>query len=439
MPKRNIAWMLVIVLIALLFWKLPSTVARRDTVYRTFGPLVDIRREILKSYVEEVPEKDLIRGAINGMLRGLDRYSTYFAPEQMEELERATTGSFGGIGVEIDIKGGWLTVMSPIDGTPAFRAGMLAGDRIIEIEGESTKGLSLLRAVKKLTGKPGTEVTLTVIHRHNKKEEVITLTRDVIKIVSVKGWQRGANNGWDYMIDADEKIGYVHITKFMPDTADALDKAVKELQGKGMKALVLDLRFNPGGLLESAVAVADRFLREGVIVSTKGRWTQKKDSVAKPEGTFPDFPMAVLVNRYSASGAEIVSGALRDQKRATVIGERTFGKGSVQNVIRLEDGQGAIKLTTAYYYLPNGTCIHRSRRAKDTDNWGVEPLTTIELTDEEIRQVIRSRQKTDIIRSPTQPATTRATRPHPVIDRQLEQGLNSLKAVLNDRAARKAA
>ena len=171
MPKRNIAWMLVIVLIALLFWKLPSTVARRDTVYRTFGPLVDIRREILKSYVEEVPEKDLIRGAINGMLRGLDRYSTYFGPEQMEELERATTGSFGGIGVEIDIKGGWLTVISPMDGTPAFRAGMLAGDRIIEIEGESTKGLSLLRAVERLTGKPGTEVTLTVIHRHNKKEE----------------------------------------------------------------------------------------------------------------------------------------------------------------------------------------------------------------------------------------------------------------------------
>lgn len=436
MPKRNIAWMMVIILIALLFWQLPSTVARRDTVYRTFEPLVDIRREILKSYVEEVDENELIRGAIEGMLQGLDEYSTYFGPDQMSELKRATTGTFGGIGVEISVQNGWLTVISPIEDTPAFRAGVLAGDRIVKINGETTEKHSVLDAVKELTGKAGTEVTITVIHEHNNKQEDITLTRDVIKIISVKGWQRTANNGWDYMIDAEDRIGYVRMIKFTPDTPEALDDAVKILQAQGMKALILDLRFNPGGLLESAIAVADRFLDKGVIVSTKGRWSQKKESEAKSEGTYSNFPVVVLVNRFSASAAEIVAGALRDHKRAVVIGERTFGKGSVQNVISLEDGQGAIKLTTAYYYLPGGTCIHRSKRAKKGDTWGVEPLIKVELSDEEAAEILRGRREADIIRAATQPTTTQA-RPHPVIDRQLQQALNSLKAEVNVFSAAK--
>ncbi|MBN1342433.1 MAG: S41 family peptidase, partial [Phycisphaerae bacterium] len=338
MPKRNIAWMLVIILIATLFWKLPQTVARRDEVYRSLGTIVDIRREILKNYVEEVEEDTLVKGAIEGMLQSLDRYSSYFPPEHMEELKRATTGSFGGIGIEITMpKDGWPTVISPMDDTPALHAGILAGDRIIEIDGESTKGLSITDAVKKLTGRPGTKVTLTVRHELKDEEMTVTLTRDVIKIVSVKGWERKADNGWDYMIDPDDKIGYVRISKFMPDTPDRLNDAVKELMAQGMRALIIDLRFNPGGLLESAIGVSDLFLSDGVIVSTRGRWSQKKDSVAKTEGTLPDFPMVVLVNRYSASAAEIVAGALRDHNRAIVIGERTFGKGSVQNVIELED------------------------------------------------------------------------------------------------------
>ncbi len=435
MPKRNIAWMMVIILIALLFWKLPNTVARRDAVYRTFEPLVDIRREILKSYVEEVDEDDLIRGAIEGMLRRLDPYSNYFGPEQMSELKRATTGNYGGIGVVIGISpDGWLTVISPIEGTPAFEAGLLAGDRIIEINGETTEGMGVNDAVKTLTGKPGTEVTITVAHALKRGERTVRLTRDVIKIISVRGWQRNADNGWDYMIDPDEKIGYVRISKFAPDTADALDRAVREAQSRGMKALVLDLRFNPGGLLESAIAVADRFLSEGVIVSTRGRWSQRKESKAKSEGTYPDFPMAVLVNRYSASGAEIVAGALRDHQRATVIGERTFGKGSVQNVIELEDGQGAIKLTTAYYYLPGGTCIHRSKRAKKTDKWGVEPLIEIEMTDKEMYEVYRVRRETEVIQ-PTTTAATSKPRPHLLIDRRLDQALKILKAKLHDATA----
>ncbi len=430
MPKRNIAWMLVIILIALLFWKLPQTVARRDEVYRTLGTLVDIRREVLKSYVEEVDEDDLIRGAIEGMLSSLDQYSTYFGPEQMAELKQATSGKYGGIGIEIGMKDGWLTVISPIEGTPAFHAGLLAGDRIIEIEGETTKGMSLIDAVKKLTGKPGSKVQLTVQHELQAKKSTVTLTRDIIKIVSVKGWRRNKNNGWEYMIDPAEKIGYVRITKFTPETAGNLDEAIKKLESRGMKGMILDLRFNPGGLLEAAVEVADRFLREGVIVSTKGRWSQKNESEAKAEGTYRDFPLVVLVNRYSASAAEIVSGALRDHKRAVVVGERTFGKGSVQNVISLEGGQGAIKLTTAYYYLPNGTCIHRSDRAKETDKWGVEPLIEIKLDDEELVEVLKSRREADIIRPTSQPTTTQA-KPHPLIDRQLDQALKILKAKIN--------
>jgi len=432
MPKRNLAWMLVIVLIALLFWQLPSTVARRDTVYRTFEPLVDIRAEILKNYVEEVDEKDLIRGAIEGMLQRLDPYSTYFGPEQMADLNRDTTGSFGGIGILIDIKDGWLTVISPIEDSPAFRAGVMAGDRLIEIDGESTKGMSMSDAVNKLTGKPGTKVTITVRHELKNEQATLTLTRDNIKIFSVKGWQRRTGAEWDYLIDPEQKIGYIRVSKFMPDTAKTLDAAVKKLQSEGLKALILDLRLNPGGLLESAIEVADLFLEDGVIVSTKGRWSQKKDSVARKEGTYPNFPMAVLVNRYTASAAEIVAGALRDHKRAVVIGERTFGKGSVQNVIRLEDQQGAIKLTTAYYYLPNGECIHKTRQAEATGKWGVEPLIEVRLSEEELVAVINARRDADIIRPATQ-ATTVASQPRSglIIDRQIDQALKILKVELN--------
>jgi carboxyl-terminal processing protease len=431
MPKRNLAWMLVIVLIALLFWQLPSTVARRDTVYRTFEPLVDIRAEILKNYVEEVEEKDLIRGAIEGMLQRLDPYSTYFGPEQMADLNRDTTGHFGGIGILIDMKDGWLTVISPIEDSPAFRAGVLAGDRLIEIDGESTKGMSMTDAVNKLTGKPGSKVTITVRHELKNEQVTLSLTRDNIKIVSVKGWQRKNGADWDYMIDPEQKIGYIRVSKFMPDTAKSLDEAVKKLQSEGLKGLILDLRLNPGGLLESAVEVANLFIDDGVIVSTKGRWSQKKDSLAKKERTYPKFPMAVLVNRYTASAAEIVAGALRDHKRAIVIGERTFGKGSVQNVIRLEDGQGAIKLTTAYYYLPNGECIHKTKQAEATGKWGVEPLIEVKLSEEELLQIYNSRRDADIIRPASQPTTT-ATRPKGLlIDRQLDQALKSLKVELN--------
>jgi len=424
--------MLVIVLIALLFWQLPSTVARRDTVYRTFEPLVDIRAEILKNYVEEVDEKDLIRGAIEGMLQRLDPYSTYFGPEQMADLNRDTTGSFGGIGILIDIKDGWLTVISPIEDSPAFRAGVMAGDRLIEIDGESTKGMSMSDAVNKLTGKPGTKVTITVRHELKNEQATLTLTRDNIKIFSVKGWQRRTGAEWDYLIDPEQKIGYIRVSKFMPDTAKTLDAAVKKLQSEGLKALILDLRLNPGGLLESAIEVADLFLEDGVIVSTKGRWSQKKDSVARKEGTYPNFPMAVLVNRYTASAAEIVAGALRDHKRAVVIGERTFGKGSVQNVIRLEDQQGAIKLTTAYYYLPNGECIHKTRQAEATGKWGVEPLIEVRLSEEELVAVINARRDADIIRPATQ-ATTVASQPRSglIIDRQIDQALKILKVELN--------
>jgi carboxyl-terminal processing protease len=434
MPKRNLAWMLVIVLIALLFWQLPSTVARRDTVYRTFEPLVDIRAEILKNYVEEVDEKDLIRGAIEGMLQKLDPYSNYFGPEQMTDLQRDTTGSFGGIGVLIDVKDGWLTVISPIEESPAFRAGVLAGDRLLEVEGESTKGMTMSDAVNKLTGKPGTKVSITVRHELKNEQVTLSLTRDNIKIISVKGWQRRNGADWDCMIDRQQKIGYIRVSKFMPDTARSIDEAVKRLQAEGLKALILDLRLNPGGLLESAIEVADLFLDEGVIVSTKGRWSQKKDSMAKKEGTYPNFPMAVLVNRYTASAAEIVAGALRDHKRAVVIGERTFGKGSVQNVIRLEDNQGAIKLTTAYYYLPKGECIHKTKQAEATGKWGVEPLIEVKLSEDELLAVINSRREADIIRPDSQPTTVTTTRPSSglIVDRQIDQALKILKVELNE-------
>jgi carboxyl-terminal processing protease len=243
----------------------------------------------------------------------------------------------------------------------------------MEINGKTTEKMTVDDAVKVLKGKEGDEVTIGVVHQGSAQIEQLKMPRAKIHVATVQGDSYTTDGKWNFMIDDEKKIGYIRLTAFSRNTAAELKKALNELKSQGMKGLVLDLRFNPGGLLTSAVEVADLFLEEGKIVSTKGRNTEERVQYAKKAGTFSGFPMAVLVNRYSASASEIVSAALQDHKRAIVVGERTWGKGSVQNVIELESGKSALKLTTASYHRPSGKNIHRFPDSKETDEWGVMP------------------------------------------------------------------
>jgi carboxyl-terminal processing protease len=315
--------------------------------YEGLETFTNILSIIQKNYVDEVQTKQLIEGAINGMLASLDPHSAYLTPDLYKELQVDTKGSFGGLGIEITNRNGVLTVVSPIEDTPAYRAGVKSGDQIMKIDGEFTKDMSLVDAVKKMRGPKDTKVTLTLKREALPELFDVTLTREIIKIQSVKSKM------------LDKGYGYVRVTQFQERTDDDLERALKNLdkEAGGLQGLVLDLRNDPGGLLTQAVKVSDLFLDSGLIVYTDGRLeNQKQKYFAHKPGTWSDFPMVVLVNGGSASASEIVAGALQDHKRALVLGTTTFGKGSVQTILPLDDSS-ALRLTTARYYTPSGRSI----------------------------------------------------------------------------------
>jgi len=317
----------------------------KDEVYRRLKQFTEIMEIIRKEYVEEVDYDRLIIGAIKGMLQSLDPYSSYLTPDMMKEMEIETKGIFGGIGIEIGIKDGILTVISPIEDTPAWKAGLKAGDKILKINGEPTKGLSLMECVKRLRGPKGTKVTITILREGFSEPKDFTIVRDIIKIQSVKSKE------------LEPGYLYLRITQFQEETTKDLREAIVVYGKKTpIKGLILDLRNNPGGLLDQAVGVADLFLKEGVIVSVKTRGGQELVYQAQQAGTFPDWPLVVLVNHGSASASEIVAGALKVHRRGVILGARTFGKGSVQTIIPLEGGAG-LRLTTARYFTPDGNSI----------------------------------------------------------------------------------
>jgi carboxyl-terminal processing protease len=379
--------------------------AEEYELYQVFADTLD---QVERNYVKKVDRRELMEAAIHGVLSKLDPYSNYISPDDLSRFKTSVESQFGGIGIQITIDHDQLKILSPIVGSPAYRAGLQSGDYIVEIEGKSTDGLTLDEAVRKLKGEAGSSVTMSVIHPGGAKKEIVSVKREVIRIDTVLGDLRKDSDAWDFMLDKARQIGYVRITAFSRETAHDLKKALDELKSQGLKGLIIDLRFNPGGLLTSAIDVSDLFVAKGRIVSTKGRNTPERTWDAQSEGTYEGFPVAVLVNRYSASASEIFSACLQDHQRAVIIGERTWGKGSVQNVIELENGKSALKLTTASYQRPSGKNIHRFPDSKESDEWGVMPDKGFELrlADGEMgdlmryrrdRDILRSRQKTDMV------------------------------------------
>jgi carboxyl-terminal processing protease len=319
-----------------------------DDVYGDLKVFTDVIKHLQKDYVEETEDRRLIYGAIKGMLDTLDPHSSFMPPEIYREMQMETKGKFEGLGIVIEKRNGLLTVVSPIEDTPAFEAGIKPGDHIIRIDGETTKNLSLNEAAMKMRGPKGTKVTITITREGFTKPKDITLVRDVIPLRSVR--QEVLEKG----------IGYIRLSQFNEDTASDFERGLQKLDGLNkapLKGLIVDLRNNPGGLLDQAVKVADKFLVSGMIVSIEGRnKEQKMKFTAHREGTVENYPIVILVNGGSASGSEILAGALQDHRRALILGTRTFGKGSVQTIFPLKDGSG-LKLTTARYYTPSGKSI----------------------------------------------------------------------------------
>lgn len=334
---------------------------KRDDWYQQVELFSDVIALVQTGYVEEVKPKELIYGALKGMLASLDPHSQFLDPEAYEDLRIDTSGEFGGIGIEITVKDGLLTVITPIQGTPAWKAGVKAGDRIVKIDEELTRDMTLMESVNLMRGKPGEKVVITVLRESERKLFEIPIVRAVISIQDIKEARI-----------LEEGIAYIRLVEFREDTVRDLDVELERLEKEGMRSLILDLRNNPGGLLDEAVNVAEDFIEPGkIIVFTRGR-QENQNIEFKARGRNPrlDLPMVVLINEGSASGSEIVAGCMQDHQRALIVGEKSFGKGSVQTVIPLSDGS-ALRLTTSKYFTPKGSVIHEKGVTPDIE---VKPL-----------------------------------------------------------------
>jgi carboxyl-terminal processing protease len=398
--------------VGLFGWQASLDAKPRDEMLELYGLFVDAVEKVEANYVRPVTRRELLESALEGMLQNLDPHSSYINTGEWRQFRRQIEGKFGGIGIQVgvDLESGRLRVIAPMVGTPAYEGGVLAGDLIVEIDGQPAEGMSPDKAAEVLMGRPGTDVKLSVLHEGSEDPEPISITRAIIEVPTVLGDRRKPNDDWDFMLDKDKKIGYLRIATFSQNTAEELKKALSQLKDEGAKGLIVDLRDDPGGLLSSAVEIADTFLDKGEIVSTKGRNTDPRRYDAHRDGLYEDLPMAVLINQNSASASEILSAALQDHKRAVIVGQRSYGKGSVQNIIDLEGGNSVLKLTVASYYRPSGENIHRFKNAKNSDKWGVspDPEGEVKLPTSEFIRWFRARVKRD------QDASAKGHRKNPV-------------------------
>jgi len=412
--RLTILVVILVGLAAVFVWErlsIQKVSAEDKTVYEQLQIFSDVLDIVQENYVEEADSKELVEGAINGMLKTLDPHSSYLNPDAYKELQVETKGSFGGIGIEITIRDGFLTVVSPLEGTPAYDLGIEAGDQILRVDGESTKEMTLMEAVKKMRGPKGTKVVLTIMREGFAKPKDFVVTRATIAIKSVRA--KTLEPGY----------GYLRLSQFQSTTAKDLGQALTKLEQENqpLKGLILDMRNNPGGLLDQAVKVSDEFLDEGLIVYTGGRLKSQDMRFEAHANTRPHrYPIVVLVNEGSASAAEIVAGALQDHKRAVVVGVETFGKGSVQTVMPLRNG-AALRLTTSLYYTPSG----RSIQAK-----GIEPDIAVER--ELPRKNDDERERLRVIREEDlknhmdgEGKTESGTKPDPTHDSKSKQQLES--------------
>ncbi len=352
-----------------------------------------INRETL-----QLPDEVLVSEFADGAFGDLDQFTGMIWPASLEEFQRTTQGEFSGVGIQIQTDDeGNLKVISPLEDTPAYKLGIEAGDIIARINGKNARNISIDQAVKNITGPQGTTVTLTIRKTDGTMKD-FTIRREQIKVASVKGWQHLPGGGWDFFVDQQQKIAYVRLTNFTRTSDEELRRVLVDTRKQGVRGMILDLRDNPGGLLTAATDVADRFLDAGTIVSTRGeRGNVPEQPPIDARASYDDaaVPLVVLVNQFSASASEIVSGALQDHKRALVVGERTFGKGSVQMLFPLAKRTAALKLTTSHYYLPSGRCIHREENAS---TWGVDPDLIVEMTPKQKKEAIEARQELDVLR-----------------------------------------
>jgi carboxyl-terminal processing protease len=412
------------------------------TPYSFFDPLVEVESVIAHRYVTDPDEKTMQQGAINGMLEALkDPYTIYVPASETKEFTKELTGDFVGIGVQVVIKDGYLTVVTPLEDTPAFRAGIQADDRIVEIDGKSTLGLSADKCIAMLTGEAGAPVTILVERAGQRTPYTVVRERVVAK--TVKGFHRdntasGDSKGaWQYFVDPARKIAYVRLTQFTPTSAEEFADAMNAIGADhgGVGGLILDLRWNPGGVLQEAIDIADLFLESGTIVSTRGRAKAEETTKAKAEGTLPNFPVAVLINGSSASASEVLSGALVENNRAIAVGSRSFGKGLVQAVISLPSGSGQLKFTEQRYYLPSGRCIQRDENSTE---WGVDPTAGfyVPMTDEQTTAMLKVRRDEDTIRSTKAHEGDQWSNPDWIVDRlkdiQLAAALKAVQQCIDD-------
>lgn len=467
MSRWNMGWLLGLCGLGLLglsiTYSAPSREVGLQQKHANLKLIVDVLEEVQQKYVKELdPDKlrDLIENMINSGLERLDPHSSFINQEEYRQFQRQSKGKFGGVGIRIGVdKTTQLPLVeSPMVGTPAYEAGILAGDLILKIDGKSTEGMALKKVVELIQGEPKSKVVLSVLHEGQKKEKDIELVRAEIQVDSVLGDHRQPDNEreWDFWIDPATKIAYIRVIAFTETTVPELTRVVDALQKAGLKGLVLDMRNNPGGLLRAAVEVSSMFLPEGKhVVTTKGRNNTKED-VYNARHEFQNFrpgtnyPIAILLNRYSASAAEIVAAALQDHLRAIIVGERSYGKGSVQNILMMENNTSALKLTTASYWRPSGRNIHRFPDSKDEEDWGVKPNTDYEvkLGDEERIEYYKWRRDRDIVRRSGQPPAPKSDdngksddkdngkKKEPFRDRVLDKAVEYLQAEIKKRDAR---
>jgi carboxyl-terminal processing protease len=369
MPRRNLLILLTVCIIALVCYQKVQT--------NQYGQILANSLEIIDHLaLEKVDPEELYEGAMDGMVGRLDEYSSYIPPKSLAEFQEAIDQQFGGVGMEVslDPKTRQMTVVSPLVGSPAYEAGVRAGDRILRIGELSTQGMSIKDAVGLMRGKPGDQVAITVLHQGEDKPVDIKIVRAVIQVDTVLGDTRNTDGSWNYFLVGADHIGYLRIDSFAEKTPEDLKRAVEWLLSQGMRGLILDLRDNPGGLFPAAKDICDMFISSGTIVTTRGRDGRILEArQASGKGPFTKFPLVVLVNQYSASASEILAACLQDHHRATIVGQRTWGKGTVQQIIDLDDKHGALKLTMASYWRPSDQNIHRRRDAGENENWGVRP------------------------------------------------------------------